>query len=255
MKKEIRQASEDGKIVQITLPDERWYVKTEKDDDGNILQVLPYPSATWISSHYPKGVSYFKWLADKGWDEAESIKESAGDRGHKVHQSITKLLQGEGLSIDSSVENSETGKLEPIKLAEYEAVMSFVDWFKATNPKVLANEEVLFNEEHQFAGTMDFLCEIEGETWLIDFKTSQYIWPSHEIQIASYAHTLPQMPDKMAVLQLGYKRNKKSYKLTEIDDKFELFLAAKKIWAHEAGTQKMFQKDYPTELFIPNIKR
>lgn len=253
--KEIRQVSEDGKIVQITTWDERWYVKTEKDEETqNITQILSYPSSTWISSYYPKGVAYYKWLADKGWDEAEAIKSAAGDRGYRVHQAITKILSGEAISIDSSLENADTGNLEPIALDEYEAVMSFVEWFKAVNPKVVANEQVLFNERYQFAGTMDFLCEIDGETWLIDFKTSQYIWPSYEIQVASYAHTLDTMPDKMAILQLGYKRNKKSYKLTELTDKFELFLAARQIWAHEAGNQKLLQKDYPTELFLPNIQ-
>lgn len=251
--KEIRQVLDD--ITRITTWDERWYVQTETDEDGNITRIIEFPSVTWIADSYPKGMWFATWLAKHGLDEAQAIRDAAGDKGHKVHQAITKILRGESIGLDSAVENSETGALEPISLAEYECVMAFVDWFKTVDPVVVDNERVLFNEEHRFAGTADFLCQIDGQMYLIDFKTSQYIWPSHEIQVAAYAHTLPVMPTKLAILQLGYQRNKNAYKLTEIKDKFGLFLATKEIWANEHGTKKLLQKDYPNEISLPSIKR
>lgn len=254
MKKEIRQVSEDGKLVQVTIADERWYVMTDKDKDGNITEVFEYPSVTWICDHYPKGLGFYKWLANKGWDEAEAIKEAAGDRGHKVHQLITKLLSpdDEGnqqvVNMDDLVKNADTGTEEPLKLDEYEAVMSFVDWFHATKPEVIANEMVVVSAKHNYAGTADFICKINGETWLIDFKTAQTIWPSYELQLAAYKHALDMPIDRMAVLQVGYRRNGKRYKLTEVDDQFELFLAAQQIWKRETKGTKLFKKNYPTQL-------
>jgi hypothetical protein len=53
------------------------------------------------------------------------------------------------------------------------------------------------------------------------------------------------------ILQVGYKRNKHAWKETMIEDKFDLFLSAKKIWENEHGAEKPSQKDYPLELSIP----
>lgn len=247
MNKEIRQVSEDGKIVRITLLDERWYIKT--NEDGSIIE---YPSVTWIADNYPKGIGFYRWLADKGWDQAESLKEAAGDSGHKVHAAISDLLLGNTIALDGKLPNADTGELEDIKLNEYEAIMSFADWFKETNPKPLQNELTVFNDEHLYAGTADFICEIDGVRWLIDFKTSQNIWPSYEIQLSAYKHALPSdlMPEKMAILQVGYSRNKKRWKFTEIEDQFDLFLAAKRIWEKECSNISPRKIDYPTSISI-----
>ena len=43
---------------------------------------------------------------------------------------------------------------------------------------------------------------------------------------------------KLAILQVGYARNKAGYKWTEIEDKFPLFLAARQIWSSETEGQE-----------------
>lgn len=252
MKKEIRQITEDGKTVQITIADERWYIKTLSDAKGNITGYKEYPSVTWITEHYPKGIGFYKWLAQHGWDEAESIKEAAGDRGSKVHQGITSLLLGNEIRMDDKIHNSDTGNEDDIKLEEYEALMSFASWYREKKPKLLANEVTVFNEEFMYAGTADFICEIEGQKWLIDFKTGANVWPSYEIQLSAYAHALPPelKPDRLAILQVGYKRNKNGYKFTEVEDQFDLFLAARRIWQKETSGVQVFKKDYPTSLSL-----
>lgn len=253
MKKEIRNISEDGKTVQITIADERWYIKSDYDADGKLVSFKEYPSVTWIADNYPKGIGFYQWLANKGWDEAESLKESAGESGSKVHHAITDLLLGNTIKIDDKIMNFDTGNMDEIKLQEYEAMMSFIEWFTEVKPKTLVNELTVFNEEHIYAGTADYICEIDGVKWLIDFKTSAQIWPSHELQLSAYAHALPPelKPHKMAILQVGYKKNKfKKWKFTEIPDQFELFLAAKLIWKKECSATQIFVKDYPTSISL-----
>lgn len=252
MKKEIRQISDDGKIVRITIADERWYLKTKTDEKDNVLSIDEYAAVTWISDYYPKGVGFYMYVANKGWDNAEDTLKKAGNRGTKVHNAISSLLLGNELRMDDKLPNSDTGELEDITLEEYEAIMSFVAWHKETKPKMLANEMVLFNEKYKYAGTCDFVCEIEGQKWLIDFKTSKDIWPSHELQVSAYAEALPPelKPDKLAILQVGYKRNKNKWKLTELDNKFNLFLAAREIWKNECSEVTAFKKDYPTSISL-----
>ncbi len=253
MKKEIRQVSEGGKTVQITIADERWYVTTEQDKDGNVTSIKEYPSVTWICNYVPKGYALMKWVADKGWDEAEQIKREAGNRGTKVHKAVSSLLLGNELKMDDKIPNSDTGEPEDITLEEWEAIMSFAEWHKEANPKTLENEVALFHEDPMFAGTADYICEIDGVRWLIDFKTSASVYLSHEVQLSAYNHALP--PDlkaeKMAILQLGYKRNKiKKWKLTEVEDKYSLFQSAYSFWLDASKNVTMFQKDYPVSLSL-----
>ena len=70
MKKMIIDTKTKG-IVQITTVDERWYLKKDKF----------VPSSTWIANYYPKGIGFNKWLASKGWDRAEALKQEAGEKG------------------------------------------------------------------------------------------------------------------------------------------------------------------------------
>jgi len=250
MKKEIRQASKD--IVQITTFDERWYVRGTVNDLEGKLENEFVPSVTWIASYYPKGIAFYKWLADKGWDEAESLKASAGNKGSKIHQAIELLLNGEEVKMDQRFLNKETNTEEELAAEEYEAIMSFVDWYNATSPEIISAEQVVFNDEYGYAGTVDLICKIDEQLYIVDFKTGQSIWPEYELQLSAYkkAVNLGTEDIKLAILQVGYRLNKRLYKFTEIEDKFDLFLSAKKIWENECANIKPKQKDYPTSLKV-----
>jgi hypothetical protein len=250
MKRVIKNITEDGKILQLTVADERFYIRYDENE-----QPTYYPSVTWIAGHYPKGVGFYRWLASKGWDEAEAIKTAAGDKGSKVHQAINDLIDGKIIVMDSQYLNNTTEQMEELTLEEYEYIMSFVQWFEENKPLTIAKDLTVFNEEQFYAGTLDYICQIGEQLWLIDFKTSQNIWPEHELQISAYKHAaLPVnfVPDKaqlkIAILQIGYQRNKNKFKFTEIEDKFNLFLATKQIWQEESGKQQPLRKDLPVFL-------
>lgn len=269
MEKVVKVVDKERGIVQVTTPDERWYTM-QVEDPKTKLPVMQYvPSVTWIASYYPKGIGFMKWLAEHGWDESQAIKEAAGDRGSKVDTAVKLLLDGFPIAMDGSLINPSTGEPEPITLEEYQAIMSFVDWYKETTggkkPKkvvVVAKDVVLWNRELGFAGTADLILLIDGVLWLIDLKTSQAVWPSHEIQVSAYKRT-PQVEEimrkvgvseiRLAILQLGYRKNKtKAWKWTEIEDQFDLFLATRKIWAKETEGQVPLQRDYPVSLSLEN---
>ena len=54
----------------------------------------------------------------------------------------------------------------------------------------------------------------------------------------------------LGILQVGYRRNKAGWKLTEVEDQFPLFLAAKQIWAKECEGVEPFKKDYPLSITL-----
>lgn len=234
----------DGKdILQVTTEDERFYLV-----DGVYV-----PSVTWIASYYPKGSAYVRWVAEHGYSEAELIKQEAATKGSKVHQAVTDILNGLEVKHDAKYMNNEKDVLEELTAVEYGAVMDFTEWLNETQPELLAVDYTIVGDG--YAGTVDFKVRIKGEVWIVDLKTSQDIWPSHELQVSAYKHAdsrtepVEEKVDRIAILQVGYRRNKiKHYKFTEIEDQFSLFLDVKNIWAKETAGQQPSQKDFPLSL-------
>jgi len=81
MKKSFEKQTPKEALYQITVADERWYTKPGKDPISGIPVYTPVPSVTWIAGFWPKGIGFYKWLADKGWDEAQASKRSRGGQG------------------------------------------------------------------------------------------------------------------------------------------------------------------------------
>lgn len=252
MKKEIKVVNKEKGICQVTTVDERWYAEPSENPKTKLPEYRYVPSVTWICSYYPKGKGFWKWLADKGWDESERIKAEAGDKGSKVHKAIETLLSGETIEISSGFVNPSTGELEELTVEEYEAVLSFEEWYKATNPKILKTEISLFGKE--YAGTIDLVAEINGEIWIIDLKTSQYVWASYELQVSAYRKLLEETEGikatKLAILQIGYQRNKDRYKFNEVEDKYSVFRATMEVWKNETEGEKPLQRDYPVSISL-----
>jgi hypothetical protein len=255
MKKEIKELNKEKGIVRITVADERWYAIPAYHPTTGIPIAWEYlPSITWIASYYPKGIAFYKWLANKGWDEAEAIKVAAGDKGSKVHQACEDIEKGIKIPLNAKYVNSTTGQPEELLTEEIDSILSFCNWLDETKPELLANELTVIGDGH--AGTLDRIYRINGQIYIVDLKTSQNIWEEHILQVSAYAHARIDVKElkvteeewvnkKLAILQLGYHKNKKGWKFTEVPDKYNLFLMAKEIWKNENPDTKPLQKDYP----------
>lgn len=275
MKKEIRITDKKRGIVQITTADERWYMREQRNKETALPEFKAVPSVTWIAGHYPKGIGFYKWLAEKGWDESQAIKVAAGDKGSKVHEAISSILNGEEVRIDSKFLNNSSGRYEDLTLEEVDCIKSFVDWKSTLESfEPLVWDFTVYSDINGYAGSIDLIAKVNGTMYLIDFKTSKEVWSEYELQVSAYRVAVENgenpiysknendtdnlMLDmsgmKMAILQVGYTRNKAGWKWNEIEDKFSLFLAAKQIWQNESAQQQPKQKDYPM-IISPGTKK
>lgn len=248
--------NEEKGVVQITSLDERFYTVYGKF----------YPSISWISQYYPKGRGYDMWLAKHGWDDAQMLKEEAGARGAVVHNIIDRLIKGETVKMDQMFLDSVNEMDREPTPDEWAAAMSFKDFWKSFQPEiVVANETTVFLREPESAGTADLICTKDNILWFIDFKTSQDVWPSHKIQISAYAHSeaveskiqkdidnlvMEGYEKRCAILQIGYRRNQRKWKFTEIPDKFKLFESTYNIWSEENSEVAPKQIELPIELSL-----
>lgn len=260
MEKQVRIADEKRGIIQVTTYDERWYCKQGEDPKTKLPTYDYVPSVTWVTGHYPKGIQFYQWLAKKGWDESVAIRDAAASKGSAIHKGVEDLLAGEVVKMDSEYTDPKTGEIRPLEVEEYYGIMTFVDWYKDLCSKhaveVVASEITVWNDEDGYAGTVDLVLRIDGKLWVIDLKTGQHVWPEHTLQLSAYKRALDLAGTEianLAVLQLGYKKNKRGWKLNDIDYRYDLYLAAKAIWANEAAGVTVHQRDYPVELDLNDM--
>lgn len=161
----------DQEAKQINFLDERFYTIDGKDF---------FPSVTTILDVYPKGYGFVQWLKDLG-NNADEVLRRAGEQGSKVHEAIDMYLKGVKVSW-TNIEGNPYYSIE-----EWKMILRFVEFWETHKPTLISNESSLCSEKLGFGGTIDIVCEIKGEIWLIDTKTSNAIHTSHELQIAAYS--------------------------------------------------------------------
>ncbi len=265
MKIEIMEVDKERGIARVTTPNSRYYARQISVDGTAENKRWDYvPSVTWITEiGWPKGPGFFRYLANKAsWEEAEEIRIAAGEKGSKVHQGVRRLIEGGTVGMGDSFENPNTLKAEELTRDEYHCLMTFNQWCDEEEPEFLANEYTVWNERHNYAGTLDIKCRLKSTKYrkihIVDVKTSIHIFTPMELQVSAYKHadtTLPKSGVRLGILQLGYRLNKKKkFKYTEVPDRFPLFLAAKRIWAHETAGQKPLERTFPLEIQLRNLR-
>jgi len=256
MKKEIKEiiTLDNQKVCRITTEDERFYGRETKNPETGVPEIEWFPSVTWIKGYYYTSPYLVKWIADKGLSEAERIKKEAGTKGDRVHQATEDIDKGLEIKIDDNYPNKETGEMEELTADEIEAIMSYRDYIDVARPELVANEMTVFGKN--YAGTLDRIFRIDGQIWIIELKASKSIWKDMILQISSYSHAEIDYKAlgiadeewknrKLAILQIGYSKNKNRYKLTEVEDRYDLFEIAYRVWAEENPDAKPKQRDFP----------
>jgi hypothetical protein len=124
--------------------------------------------------------------------------------------------------------------------------LRFVDFWEKYNPTLLEAEVHLFSDKLKVAGTCDLVCEIDDELWIIDFKTSNHLQTTYDLQTAVYAKCYEECfgkkIDRLGVLWLksskrGSKEGKiqgKGWEMYESkrtqEENIDIFLTVKKLF-------------------------
>ena len=125
---------------------------------------------------------HWAWnLGCKG-EDYRKIRDKAASIGTIAHYLIECHLKGVDPELDdyskSDIDKAET------------ALLAFLDFEKNHNFKPIATELALVSEKYGYGGSIDCYGELDGKKCLIDFKTSNGIWPEMRCQVAAYAELL-----------------------------------------------------------------
>ena len=101
------------------------------------------------------------------------------ERGSRIHAVLEQVLRREPVEVQP---------------ADRPAVEGARAWLDERGVKPIEVEAFLIHETLGYGGTCDLIAEIEGETWLLDWKTSKSVaWPDGKVyvdlklQLAAYA--------------------------------------------------------------------
>ena len=126
-----------------------------------------------------------KWLT--------TLSTSAMDRGSRIHAVIECVLRREPYEVDERDEDAisgvrdwlNTNRVRPIAVEAFLLNPEAIGWTRPDGASVTAG----------YGGTCDLIAEIDGETWLLDWKTGRSVaWPTgevysdHRLQLAAYGH-------------------------------------------------------------------
>jgi hypothetical protein len=241
----ILEISEDAQ--QITLPDSRYYRRNGKY----------YPSVTYVLSYYPKGKFFENWLKQVGF-ASEHIVKKAAEEGTQVHELSELYLNGEELNF---LDSKGRPQYNP---DVWQMFLRFVEFWEEFKPTLIETEVHIFSDELQVAGTCDLIVEINGETWLLDLKTSNQLQTTYELQTAVYGQCYQECfgkkIDRFGILWLKSSKRKaakgkmqgKGWEIVESSRTFEenidIFKTVKRLFDLENPTHSPIFTEFRTSV-------
>ncbi len=159
-----------------------------------ITKVLDAPALTWwkLDQVARSAIEHAERLvADREAGKTDAaakwlttLSTDAMDRGSRIHGSIESILRHEPAAIDPRDEAAVAGARAWLNQQA-----------KEHGFRPLAVEAFLINESLGFGGTLDLVAELDGEVWLLDWKTGKSVaspagevYRDHRLQLAAYAH-------------------------------------------------------------------
>uniref|UniRef100_A0A6H2A4H4 PD-(D/E)XK endonuclease-like domain-containing protein n=1 Tax=viral metagenome TaxID=1070528 RepID=A0A6H2A4H4_9ZZZZ len=193
------------------------------------------PSVTTILNIIAKGEGFNNWLKKQG-DKADKLLTDAGDFGTDIHNFLEAF--GKGLPVN----------LSALKPKQLRCVNAFLEWKENNVKKFICTEQAVFNIDKEYAGTCDGVVELnDGRIALLDYKTSAYIYDTHELQVCAYIKAYDVKIDTGFILR--FEKNEEKDKdlqvkeVKQIDYQYEVFLATLKLWNWKNNKKKEFEKN------------
>jgi hypothetical protein len=208
-------------MERITTFDERFY-KDEKVKNKKTGKHIFVSTTHLIKKQASTPIGLTKWILQNGWDSSQRIMKEAGEFGTIVHN------EGENMIIDPNWGEPKYSHLEK-KLQIYprlarseedmhEAICCLIGMknFLNDNKFIVEKCESKFVHPLGYGGTKDIVGRYKDKPkkkWLLDWKTSKYVWDTMRIQGVAYMKH--EGADRCGVVRLG-TQFKRYYSIDEV---------------------------------------
>lgn len=144
----------------------------------------------------PALVPWAAGMASSYWLDAMKTGRKDYEAIHKESKGAHRRKAKDAADIGQNVHHYAEMffKNQPLPMLETDqakrGVEAFHKWFDSHKIKILASERRVFSKNHYYAGTCDFVANIDGVMGVGDIKTSSGIYPEMRFQTAAYQHAL-----------------------------------------------------------------
>ncbi len=214
-----------------------------------LVDGIQYPSVTTILKVVDKP-ALLKWAAKMGakavlsdpvlYDTPEAAAGAIYEMNKKDGQTATERGTEAHKVAENYAKAVVKGTADAFKSDNpyFPAVRSFFDTMK---PEIYFIEVILVNTKEVYAGTADLIAKLGNRLFIIDWKTSKFVYDEMPLQVEAYRRCdmlidsmtgerlvdQPQIADAGGVVLL---RDNGTFQWTETAGDFGAFLAAKILW-------------------------
>jgi len=275
-------------VKRVEFFDTRYYKTTYTLNKKSYTEYLP--SVTEILSIYPKKF-LSQWRGDVGNERADQIIHEALKLGSIIHYAVDILNKG-GIVLYNPLSNPIYTQQEIDKLqkkhnekfviirfqAEYIQILRIHKLLSILNFKNVVSETTVYSLEHKFAGTLDFMGQIEGGSYdisgsvplvleegvyLVDVKTGKGVDDTYKMQISAYMQAVmdnnPVLKSKIKGGLIVHSNNDKIEKgikglkthfvsLADQQRYFNNFLKVYDVYKIHKPIPNIVEEDFPTLL-------
>jgi hypothetical protein len=101
---------------------------------------------------------------------ADKLRDDAGNRGTRVHAALDAIVKREPFETTEDIAGYVEGARK---------------WLNDRKPTIVASEFMVVSESQRYGATGDLACVLDGEPWLLDWKTSKGVYETTALQLAA----------------------------------------------------------------------
>jgi hypothetical protein len=140
------------------------------------------PGVTTITGRFKDSGALVAWANRIGLEgqSMEDVRDEAATAGTLAHAMVEAHLYGQDPETALEGADPETAATARSAFGAYQS------WESLTNLRIVAQETTLVSETYRYGGTPDAIAWVNGELALVDWKTSNSIYPEMLAQLAAY---------------------------------------------------------------------
>lgn len=201
------------------------------DGTTSILGVIAKPALLYWAVNVT--ISHFQNNLKPGeiYDEIQ-LKALFND-AKSAHRKKSTEAADIGTIVHNWIKDHVAGKKPklPINKSSRNAIDTFLRWEKEHHVKFLESERILYSKKYGYAGTLDFIAEVDGKIKIGDYKTSTGIWDEYWFQLASYQQAFQEeFPEKKIaggiIVRIGKDGSLEVAERDDYEDNVKAFNAA-----------------------------
>lgn len=153
-------------------------------DGYKLANGLKVPGVTQIVGRYKDSGALIRWAYKRGKDGLElyESRDKACDVGTAAHAMVeASIAQRAPYEVPELRMLDDSGQLQAQSAFE-----NYREWAAQTKLRIIAQEMQLVSEKYRFGGTPDAIGVVNDVLCLVDWKTSNGLYPDMLLQLAAY---------------------------------------------------------------------